>query len=217
MSDLIRTLVLCGLLSGTQPITIMGLLLVMTGDRPRRNGSAFILGAFVVETALLVGSSVIFGASVTPNSAPGAWFLVVRFVIGVLLVAAGVMLRRPPKRPAPEIPKALERLQSLDARRSFVAGMALADYQGPVLGCCAIASATTTLAGQLGSIAIYTAIASGIPIGLMVLTTRSERAHDRVQATTTWVMRNRRLLASWLALVLGLFVISDATIGLLYR
>ena len=31
MAELIRTLILCGFLSGTQPITLMGLLLVLGG------------------------------------------------------------------------------------------------------------------------------------------------------------------------------------------
>ena len=95
---------LAGLLSGTQPITIMGLLLVMTGDRSKRNGISFVAGAFVVETTILLAASLLVGGSVEPSSSPGRVLLFIRMALGVALIVAGILLRRPPKKPAPEIP-----------------------------------------------------------------------------------------------------------------
>ncbi len=215
MGDLVRTLILCGLLSGTQPVTIMGLLLVMTGDRPRPNGWAFISGAFVVGTTILFGASLLFGNTVQAPSTPGRIFLLLRIALGLALIALSFILRRPPRKPSPEIPTALERLKDLTPRKAFVAGMALVDYQGPVIGSLAIASADVTLGGRFLALGLFTLFASGIPVAIILLTTRSEAAHEKLTGATTWVMRNRRMLSSWITLVMGLFLVSDAALVLL--
>ena len=70
MTELARLLIVSGLVSGTQPSTIMGLLVVMNGATPRRNGWAFVLGLFTVETLLLVVASVVLGGTIEPVSVP---------------------------------------------------------------------------------------------------------------------------------------------------
>jgi len=214
VSDLVRTLVVCGLLSGTQPVTIMGMLLVMSGEEGARNGWAFVFGAFLGESAFLIGASLVLGSTVTPSSSPALVFIYLRIAVGVVLVVAGLRLRRPPRKPEPEVPRALARLQQLSPFKSFIAGLALADYQGPVLGSLAIAASTTTLRGQLLSIALYTLLATGIPVAILVATTRSETAHEKMSSGTAWVMLHRRRLASWIAIVIGTFVAAE---GLLAR
>ena len=47
----------------------------------------------------------------------------------------------------------------------------------------------------------------------MLVTTRSERARDRVTRTTTWVMRRRRFLASWFAIVAGAALVVDGIVS----
>lgn len=215
MSDLVRAVVIAGLISGTQPLTIMGLLLVMAGRRPRPNGWAYIAGALLVETTVLLVANLLVGAAVEPGTGPARAFLGVRIALGLALVVVGLRLRRPAKKPQPEVPKALERLQHMDPRKSFVAGVALADYQGAVIASLALTAADVGSSGRLLSIALYTSLASGIPVALMLAITRSDRTRDRLDSGTKWVMRNRRLLASWVCLVLGTFLVADAAIGLL--
>ena len=215
MSDLVHTLILCGLLSGTQPLTLMGLLLVLGGATPRANGLAFVGGAFLIQAGLLVGASALFGGTVAPGSDVGHSFVGVRIGIGVVLVVFGLLLRRPPGKPIPEIPHALERLRDMGPRQSFVAGIVVADYQGPVIASFALASSSLAFGGQLAGLGLYALVASGIPLGLMLWTTRSERARDRVTQATTWVMRNRRKLASWFAIIGGLLLVGDGILSLL--
>jgi hypothetical protein len=215
MSDLIHTLVLCGLLSGTQPLTLMGLLLVLGGATPRANGLAFVAGAFLIQASLLVGASALVGGTVLPGSDTGHSLVGVRIGIGVALLVFGLLLRRPPGKPIPEIPHALERLQGMGPKQSFVAGIVVADYQGPVIASFALASSSLGFGGRLAGLGIYALVASGIPLGLMVWTTRSEKARDRITRATTWVMRNRRKLASWFAIVGGLLLVGDGILSLL--
>lgn len=216
MSDLVRAMIIAGLVSGTQPLTIMGLLLVMTGRSPRRSGWAYVAGALTVETAVLLLANVVIGAAVEPGTGPAKAFLGVRLALGLALVVFGLLLRRPAKKPQPEVPKALERLQNMDPKKSFIAGFVLADYQGPVIASLALAASDVASAGRLLSIGLYTLLASGIPLALMLAVTRSDRTRDRLDSGTKWIMRNRRLLASWICLVAGTFLAADAAIGLLF-
>lgn len=214
MSDLLRALIVAGLMSGTQPITIMGLLVVMTGPKGARNSWAFLAGAFAIETALLLLASLFLGDTVESDSDPGRILLGIRVLLGIAILIGGLLLRRPPKKDVPETPKALERLRDLSPAKSFVAGVLLADYVGPVIASMAIAAAPVELSGRLLAIAFYTALATGIPVAFLVVSIRSARAYGKLTASTSWVLQHRRQLASWLGIVLGLLLIGDGIIGL---
>ncbi len=213
MSDLVRTLIICGLLSGTQPITVMGMLLVMTGDHPRNRGLAYLAGAFLVESSILLFSSFVLAGTVGGRSGTGHLFFILRVLLGIALIFIGLRLRRPPKKPSPEIPKSLERVQGLGTGKTFVAGALLADYQGPVVASLALATSEVSLSGRMLSLVLYTLLATGIPLTFFVVTLRSRRARDKMNDATNWVMHHRRTLASWLALVLGILLVSDAALA----
>lgn len=215
MSELVRALIVAGLMSGTQPITIMGLLVVMTGPRGARNSWAFLAGAFAVETVLLLVAAFFLGGSVESDSEPGRVLLGIRVTLGVAVLVTGVLLRRPPKKEPPETPKALQRLRDLSPGKSFVAGVLLADYMGPVIASLAIAASSVSLGGRLATMAFYTALATGIPVAFLVVSVRSERAFGKLNDSTSWVLRHRRQLASWMAIVLGVLLIADGVIGLI--
>ncbi len=187
----------------------MGLLLVMGSSAPRRNGLAYLAGAFMIQAGLLLGASILIGGTISRNSDPGRSFVGARIAIGAGLVLFGLLLRRPPGKPVPEIPHALERLRGMGPRQSFVAGIVVADYQGPVLASLALATTGVSFGGRLVALGVYSLLATGIPLGIMIWATRSERARGRIERATAWVMRNRRGLASWLSLALGLLLFGD--------
>jgi hypothetical protein len=213
VSDLFRTLVLCGLLSGTQPVTLMGVLLVMSGPRPRANGFAFVLACFLVETLIVLLAGLLLGDRARPHTEPGNALIGVRIFLGVLLVATGLWLRRPPRREQPEVPKSLRSLHNLSPTKSFVAGLVLTDYQGPLIASVALVGATVKPGARLLALLPYTLFATGIPAALVIITTRSERARRRLTDSTDWVLRNRRPLGSWLALGFGLFLVGDTILS----
>lgn len=203
MSDLVRTLIVCGLLSGTQPLTLMALLLVKNGERGTRNGWVFVIGGFAVQTAVLLTASAIVGGSVDSASTPGRAFLIVRIAVGLALIAVGLVLRRPPKKPAAEVPTVLRRIENVSWFGAFVTAVVMVDYQGPALASLAIATADDA---GVGALALFTLFASGIPVGVHIATMRSDVARGRVESVTNWVMAHRRVLASWIALSSGAII-----------
>ncbi len=218
MSDLVRTLILCGILSGTQPVTVMGLLLVMAGGQgSKAKGLAYLAGAFLVESSILLFSGLVLGDTVSNVSIPGRLFLIIRVLLGLALLVVGIRLRKPPKEPQPEIPKSLERLQGMGPGKAFIAGIALADYQGPVIGSMALAASSVSRSGRMAALGLYTLLATGIPFIMYLVVLRSQRAMERMNNATGWVMKNRRRIASWFGLVMGTLLIGDAMLGFLAK
>ena len=215
MTELARLLIVSGLVSGTQPSTIMGLLVVMNGATPRRNGWAFVLGLFTVETLLLVVASVVLGGTIEPVSIPGRLIAAARIVAGLALLTYGLWLRRPSTKPSSDVPPAFERLKELSPTKSFVAAFLMADYVGPVLGSIAIATSSVGFGGRLVAIGLYTLLAAGIPLAVMLSVTHSPTAQRKLADTTDWVMRHRRPLASWLSIVVGTILAIDGAVVVL--
>jgi hypothetical protein len=218
VSDIARTLILCGILSGTQPITLMGLLIIMSpgtsgAEASTRKGIAYLCGALLVETGVLFLSAMLAGNTVSGFSIPGKLFFIVRLALGAALLVLGLRLRKPPKKPAPEIPKALQRLQDLSPAKAFVAGATLADYQGPFVASLALATATVGRGGRLAAWGLYTLFATGIPVVLFLVTLRSQRALEKMNSATGWVMSHRRVLASWFCLVAGVLLLADGAMS----
>ena len=100
MSSLVRSMLVFGLVSGAEPITLISLLVVMTGACARRNGWMFLLGIFTVETGIVLTSTFLLGGSVSPSSKPGHSFLWARLIVGLALIIVGLLLRRPPRQQA---------------------------------------------------------------------------------------------------------------------
>jgi hypothetical protein len=208
-------LIISGLISGTQPITIMGLLILRAGPNGPRNSFAFLGGAFTIETLILLLASVFLSDKVEPDSAVDHVFVGIRLALGIGLIITSFSLRRPPSKEEPEVPKALEKLQNIGPWASFAAGFALADYVGPALASTAIATSDVSASGRLVAVIVYTVLAAGIPGSLLLLSVKKKSIGDKIEGAMSWTMKNRREVMSWLFLILGIFLAADATINLL--
>lgn len=210
MGELVRTLLICGLVSAFEPFTIGGLLVVMSGARPGPNGRAFVAAGFVVQTSILVVAGLLVGGLVSNDSGAGRTFLGLRVALGVALVVVGIRLRRPPSKPADEVPAMFARLQQLTPRTAFVAGALFCDYQGPIVGALALAATDVGTGGQLVAIAGYSLLATGLPLTLVMVTERSVTMRQRFERGIGAVMARRRAIGSWLAIGIGVLLALDA-------
>ena len=214
MSDLIRTLIVCGLISGTQPFTILGMFLVLGGKNGTRNVWWYLFGCFSVQFVIVVIVGSLVSGTVDAESSPGRSLIGLRIAAGLAIVGLGIWLRRPAKKEAPDTPKAFDRLANVGAGASFIGGILIADYQGSVLAASALATSQVTTSQQLIGWAIYCLFATGLPAAAAIATIHSARAEANLHRTIDWVMRNRRGLASWICLVGGLFVFGDGLVAL---
>jgi len=213
MSDLVRTLIVCGLISGTQPFTIMGMFLVLGGNRGTRNVWWYLFGCFSIQFVIVVIVGSLVSGTVDESSAPGRSLIGLRIAAGLALVLLGLWLRRPAKRDAPDTPKVFDRLANVGAGASYIGGILIADYQGSVLAAGALATAQVTATQQLIGWGVYCLFATGIPAAAALATIHSARAEANLHRTIDWVMRNRRPLASWICVVGGLFLFGDGLVA----
>ncbi|WP_426572245.1 GAP family protein [Aquihabitans sp. McL0605] len=209
MSDLVRTLIVCGLISGTQPFTIMGMFLVLGGNNGNRNVWWYLFGCFSIQFVIVVIVGELVGGTVDSTSSPGRSLIGLRVAAGFVLVLLGLWLRRAPTKEAPETPKAFDRLNTVGAGAAYIGGILIADYQGSVLAASALATADVTHSQVLIGWAVYCLFATGLPVLAAFATIHSARAEANLHRTIDWVMRNRRALASWICIIGGLFLFGD--------
>lgn len=213
MNDLVRTLIVCGLISGTQPFTILGMFLVLGGERGSRNVWWYLFGCFSIQFVIVVIVGSLVEGTVAADSTGGHSLIGLRIAAGIVLFLLGIWLRRPAKKEAPDTPKAFDRLNNVGAGASYIGGILIADYQGSVLAAGALATAQVSQTQQLIGWAIYCLFATGIPVAAAIATMRSAKAEDKLHRTIDWVVRNRRPLASWVCLVGGLLLFGDGLVS----
>ena len=209
MNGLYRTMVACGLISGTQPITLMGMLVLLGGQHGRRNASWYIFGGFCIQTTIVLISGYLLDGTVKPDSAPGHSLIALRIVAGLVLVGMGIWFRKPARKEPPEVPKILDRLGDLSPFGSFVAGVAIADYTGSAMAAAALSTNDVSSTQAVTCWAIYASLATGLLVLALVAITRSAKAEDGLRRSIAWVMSNRRSLISWICVVGGLALAGD--------
>lgn len=214
MSDLAHTMVVCGLISGTQPFTLLGMFLVLAGERGTRAVWWYLFGAFSVQFVIVLALGLLVGGTVDESSTPGRSLVGLRIAAGLALFVLGIWLRRKPASEAPATPKVFDRLNDLSAGGAFVAGIAIADYQGSMLAAGALATADVTRSSQVLAWLLYAAFATGLPVIATVAVTRSARAKGDLERALQWILGNRRVLASWICVVGGLALAADGIVTL---
>lgn len=208
-SDLARTMVVCGLLSGTQPLTVMGMMVLLGGENGRRNAWFYILGCSLAQAVVLLASGLALGGAVDQTSTPGRSLIGLRIVVGVALLGIGLRFRRTGGPPSSETPPALARLTNMRPFGALAAGVAIADYTGAMLAAAALTTASVGTGGAFVAWALYGAFATGLLIVALVTVSRSARAEGELQRAISWVLRNRRRLASWFCIAAGLVLVAD--------
>ena len=209
MSDLAHTMLVCGLISGTQPLTLTGMFLVLGGNNGRRNVWWYLFGCFCIQFVIVMVLGRWVQGTVDPTSTAGRSLVALRIAVGVALVILGLWLRRAPSKPAPETPKIFDRLSNVGKGAAFVGGVAIADYQGSMLAAGALATASVTTQQQFLGWALYCLFATGLPVAAALATMHSARAEHDLTRTISWIIRNRRPLSSWICLFVGLALVAD--------
>lgn len=209
MNDLWRTMVACGLISGTQPITLMGMLILIGGKHGTRNASWYIFGGFCIQTCIVLISGYLLGGEVDTDSTAGHSLIALRILAGLVLIGLGIWFRKPARKEPPETPKILDRLGDLSPLGAFVAGIAIADYTGSVMAAAALSSNPVTTSQAVVCWLIYASLATGLLVVALVAITRSARAEADLHRSIAWVMSNRRSLISWICVGGGFLLLGD--------
>jgi hypothetical protein len=213
--------VLVALAAMMSPTTLtFSVLALVLGDRPRRTGIWFYLGALSVTLAVGVIAAFVLGdkaASDTPSQ-PKTWVAVVDIVAAVLLFGwVLVKLRRPPD------PK---RIDGMVARMSKVAsspvvaivgaGAVLANPGGFIPIALKDISETNPTTTQYIVDWVFFSLVSLLPlaVALVMLTVAPARAERVLQRARDWLVRDARFVAAIIVVLLAAVLLRNGIAGL---
>jgi hypothetical protein len=214
-------LVLVALAAMLSPTTLgFSVLALVMGDRPRRTGLWFYLGALTATLAVGVIAAFVIGdiaASKTPSQ-PKTWVAILDIVAAIVLAVWTVrVLRRPPDQ---------KRIEGMVAQMSKVAnspviaiigaGAALANPGAFIPLALKDISETHPSTTQYIVAWVFFSLVSLLPlaIAIVMLFVAPERAERTLQASRDWLLRNRRKVAVVVVFLLVASLLRNGIAGL---
>jgi Sap, sulfolipid-1-addressing protein len=204
------------------PIPIIAVVLLLTTQRARVNGTVFIAGWLAGLAALgAIALSIAGPADASSSGAPATWVSWLKVALGaaLILVAALQFRGRPSKGDRVELPKWLARVDDITPLPAaglgvltglnpknvlLVAGAAAEIAQTGISGTeQAIAYAVFALIGTLGV---------GTPVGIyFAMGARSEKTLSELK---DWMAQNNAVIMAIICLIIGVKLIGDGITGL---
>jgi hypothetical protein len=214
-------LALVALAAMMSPTTLtFSVLALVLGDRPRRTGLWFYVGALGATLAIGVLAAFVLGnrvASTTPSQ-PKTWVAIVDVGAAILLVVWVVGVLRRPRNP--------QRVESMVAQMRKIAsspiiaiigaGAALANPGGFIPLALKDISETNPSAAQYIVDWVFFSLVSLLPlaIALVMLVVAPTTAQHGLQAARDWLVPNARTVAAVIVLLLAATLLRNGIAGL---
>ena len=214
-------LILVALAAMASPTTLSFCVLALVlGERPRRTGSWFYLGAFSATLAIGVIAAFVLGnhAASEDPSQPKTWVAIVDVIAAVALIVWMVWLLRRPPNPQ-QVASMVDRMGRV-ADSPIVAivgaGAALANPGGFIPLALKTISETNPNAAQYIALWIVFTVASLLPLAaaLIMLTVAREKTMRWLHTARDWLIRNARKVAAVLVFLLAASLLRNGLAGL---
>ena len=214
-------LVLVALAAMLSPTTLgFSVLALVMGDRPRRTGLWFYLGALTATLAVGVIAAFVIGdvaASKTPSQ-PKTWVAIVDIVAAIVLAVWTVrVLRRPPDQKRVEgMVAQMSKVASSPVVAIIGAGAALANPGAFIPLALKDISETHPSTTQYIVAWVFFSLVSLLPlaVAIVMLFVAPERAERVLQAARDWLLRNRRKVAAVVVFLLVASLLRNGIAGL---
>jgi hypothetical protein len=204
------------------PIPIIAVVLMLTTQRARVNGTVFITGWLAgLAAAGAIALSIAGPADASSSGAPATWVSWLKVVLGaaLLLVAALQFRSRPRNGDRVELPKWMGRVDEIKPLPA--AGLGVLAGLNPknllLVAAAAAAIAQTGISGGEQAIAylvfaLVGTLGVGAPVGIyFVMGARSEKPLSELK---DWMAQNNAVIMAVICLIIGVKLIGDAIGGL---
>jgi hypothetical protein len=214
-------LVLVALAAMLSPTTLsFSVLALVIGERPRRTGFWFYIGAFTATLAIGIVAAFVLGdiAASDDPSHPKTWVAVIDIVAAIVLVVwiVGVLRRPPdPRRPEGMIAQ-MSKVTASPAIAIVGAGAALANPGGFIpLALKTISETDPSAAEYIVEWLLFT-IVSLLPlaVALVMLVVAPERAMRILRSARDWLVHHARTVAAVLVGLLAAALLRNGIAGL---
>jgi sulfite exporter TauE/SafE len=204
------------------PIPIIAVVLLLTTQRARVNGTVFILGWLAGIAAVgAIALSIADPADASSSGAPATWVSWLKVVLGaaLILVAALQFRGRPGKGDRVELPKWMARVD--DIKPLTAAGLGVLTGLNPknlllaVAAAAAIAQTGISGAEQAIAYAVFALVGTlgvGTPVGIYLA--MGARSAKPLSELKDWMARNNAVIMAVICLIIGAKLIGDAIGGL---
>jgi threonine/homoserine/homoserine lactone efflux protein len=215
MTDLLARAVVLGFATGASPLGLIAVLVVI-GERNRRNGAMFVLGWTTALAAIVVTAAFVVQPATAPDVGTDANTLlgVLELVGAVAAAAAAVWLWRRPE-PDPSTVKPSKTLQRLDGVRpwgAFVGGTLVPTYPPALVFGAELARTTASDGQRLITLVVFLVLTTFVVITpVLGLYVAPERTAARLGALRAWTERHRAQVG---AVLLGVLALVLTTSGL---
>lgn len=213
-------LALTSLAAMLSPTTLtFSVLVLVLGDRPRRSGLLFYLGALGATLAIgVVAAFVIGDVAASDTSAPKTWVAIVDIVAAVLLLGWSLrMLRRPvdPKKLDGMVAR-ISKLASSPAIAVIGAGAALANPGGFIPLALKDISETDPSAAEYIVEWVFFSLVSLLPLSaaIVMLFVDRQRTQRLLVRVRDWLIRNAMKVAAVIVTLLALSLLRNGIAGL---
>jgi hypothetical protein len=202
------------------PTTLtFSVLVLVLGDRPRRTGFLFYVGALGATLAVGVVAAFVLGdVAASPGSTPKTWVAIVDVIAGALLIAYGIrLLRRPPDpKTTQSMVDKMSSVASSPAVAVIGAGAALANPGAFIPLALKAISETDPTAAEYVAEWVAFALVSLLPLAiallfLVVARTWTEQLLGRVRA---WLERRVMTVAAVVILLFAAALLRNGIAGL---
>ena len=215
-------LALVALAAMLSPTTLsFSILALVLGDRPRRTGIWFYLGAFGVTLAIGVLAAFVLGdvaASNTPSE-PKTWVAIVDIVAAIVIVVWMIrVLRRPPNQQRIDgMVAQMSKVSSSPAIAIVGAGATLANPGGFIpLALKTISELNPSTAEYIVDWLFFTLVSLlPLAVAIILLTIAPDWATRLLRTTRDWLLRNVRILAAVIVGILAAVLLRNGISGLI--
>lgn len=216
MSEL-RQLILIGIIIALEPLPNISFILVLSSRARTRAGWAFLAGwagsllAVVTITMIFTGE-----ANDRRASVPSTAMCVVQLLLGALLIVVGLRRMREGATPSEEPQKLLERLNALTLPGAAAVGALIQPWPLIAAGTVTVLHADLSQQESALMIVAFGLLASAAILGMQIFAVAApERADERLGALRRWLESHQRVAVTWLALVIGGWLVIEGSVGLL--
>jgi Sap-like sulfolipid-1-addressing protein len=225
VAETIARAVLYGLIAAASPLAFAATVVVLRSNRARLNGVIFAAAFLLAGLAVVLVVAAIGSAAAPGRGGSSAAAAALELALGVLLLAAGLRIRRGSASANAEgtgrTQALLDRLALITPKTAFPAG-ALLGIGGPKRLTIGIVTATTISGAELTTsesvvaAVVYVLIATVLvwaPVAFYVVAGRRTRAW--LAEAEAWLLENQRLFGTVSLLVFGALLVADGLAQLL--
>ena len=223
MGDVVGQILSFAVGVAVSPVPIIAVVLMLTTDRGRVNGPAFVLGW--IAGLALAGTAILLlagEADASDGGEPATWVGVLKLMLGLGLLALAVKQwrGRPADSEAAELPNWMQKIDGFAPGRALALAVALAAINPKNLLLTVGAATTIAHAGleageQAVALSVFILVASlGIGAPVAIYFALGEKSASLLGGLKDWMAHNNAAIMTVLLLVLGAKLLGDGITAL---